>query len=112
VNSNQYEARFWLVQNPKGLNPKFRHATYQAAQAEARRLAALNPGQTFIVLQSCETVTTKPVEVVSKAHAAPDVLAYVKRLEQTNPAALKAAERVTVTDARDPFRGLPTSWGF
>lgn len=41
---------FWLVWNPQGNNPTFRHHSREAAQAEAERLARLAPGQRFYVL--------------------------------------------------------------
>jgi hypothetical protein len=42
---------FWLVWNPASVTPPtFRHPTDDSAIAEAGRLAALNPGETFFVL--------------------------------------------------------------
>jgi glutathione S-transferase len=45
-------APFWLVWNPNGRSPTFRHPSEQNAVTEAERLARLNPGETFIVLES------------------------------------------------------------
>lgn len=42
--------RFWLVWNPSGSNPKRRHASESAANAEAKRLALSAPGSEFFVL--------------------------------------------------------------
>ncbi|HBG32061.1 MAG TPA: hypothetical protein DDW98_15790, partial [Gammaproteobacteria bacterium] len=38
--------------NPNGRSPTFRHPSEQNAVTEAERLARLNPGETFIVLES------------------------------------------------------------
>jgi hypothetical protein len=46
------EAPFWLVWNPQGHAPTFRHPNVQAAKKEAERLAAINPGQKFHVLEA------------------------------------------------------------
>jgi len=42
---------FWLVWNPVGTNPKFRHASEIQATTEAKRLAKDCPGQNFYVLE-------------------------------------------------------------
>ena len=43
---------FWVVWNPKGRSPQFRHESEDAATAEARRLAAANPCGLFYVLHA------------------------------------------------------------
>lgn len=43
---------FWLVWNPSGGRPMFRHSTEEDAKTEAIRLARLHPSCSFIVLQS------------------------------------------------------------
>lgn len=43
---------FWVVWNPDGRSPMFKHDGLLAAQAEAERLARENPAQTFVVLES------------------------------------------------------------
>lgn len=48
---------FYLVWNPAGYPPKYRHDTYKNAEQEATRLARLHPGQKFYVLAvACEAV--------------------------------------------------------
>jgi len=54
---------------PRGLSvkvggakvPNFRHKTFEAAEAEARRLLALFPESTFIILHEVARVKLKPV---------------------------------------------------
>lgn len=41
---------FWLVWNPQGRSPVYRHGSLKSAQAEAARLARNNPGEEFYVL--------------------------------------------------------------
>ncbi len=45
-------APFWFVWNPDGRSPTFRHLSEDNAVTEAERLARLNPGETFVVLES------------------------------------------------------------
>lgn len=52
------KATFYIVWNPDGPTaPRFRHDTLGAAQREARRLAAAQPGQDFFVMQAHYRVT-------------------------------------------------------
>ena len=45
--------KFWLVWSPQGDRPpSYRHASYDDAKNEARRLAALHPGKEFFVLEA------------------------------------------------------------
>lgn len=46
--------KFWYVFNPEGRQPTYQHGTLMSAQTEATRLARLNPGQRFIVLEAIE----------------------------------------------------------
>ncbi len=57
---------FYLVWNPNGTNPRFRHSTRTGALTEAQRLAAAQPGQDFYVLHAVSVSRVKdPVETVS-----------------------------------------------
>lgn len=57
-NSLKY-ASFWLVWNPNGSNPTFKHRTKESAVNEAERLAREHRGQTFVVLESvCARIAT------------------------------------------------------
>ena len=56
--------KFWLVWNPQGRNPNYRHTRKAAAEAESRRLATQNPGERFYVLSALSFAQTRePVEV-------------------------------------------------
>lgn len=43
---------FWFVWNPEGRNPTHPHGSKDDAVQEAKRLAAANPLQSFIVLKA------------------------------------------------------------
>ncbi len=43
---------FWVIWNPEGRNPAFKHTSPVEARAEAQRLARLNPGQEFYILRA------------------------------------------------------------
>lgn len=55
-------APFWVVWNPAARNPLFRHSREDSAVCEARRLAAANPDNRFIVLQSVMSVAITSTE--------------------------------------------------
>lgn len=44
--------QFWFVWNPQGNAPTYRHPSEQSAVDEAERLARLNPGHKFVVLEA------------------------------------------------------------
>ena len=46
--------RFWMVWNPRGSAPVCRHSVIESATAEAERLARLNHGVPFFVLEAIE----------------------------------------------------------
>jgi hypothetical protein len=53
---------FFYVFNPVGSKPSFKHLSRAEAETEAKRLARINPGQEFFVLQSVSSF--KAVDVV------------------------------------------------
>lgn len=64
---------FWLVWNPQGHAPQYRHDTEASAAREAERLARLNRGQRFIVLRPvCEIV----VDDVQRTDYEPDDIPF------------------------------------
>ena len=46
------QSKFFLVWNPEGRNPVYRHSSEHLATAEARRLARENPCHVFFVLEA------------------------------------------------------------
>lgn len=48
---------FWIVWNPTGRNPSYRHAVHANAVSEAERLARANPGHEFFVMRADHMVT-------------------------------------------------------
>lgn len=44
--------KFWMVWNPEGGPPTYKHPTEQSAITEAERLAMNNPRATFVVLEA------------------------------------------------------------
>jgi hypothetical protein len=55
--------KFWMVYSPNGNPPKFKHDDSDAAEAEANRLAAANPGETFVVLEAMNEFKTAAPQV-------------------------------------------------
>jgi hypothetical protein len=53
---------FWMIWNKKGTAPKVRHTDIRAAKCEAERLARLNPGERFIVLEAIGSCIKRDVE--------------------------------------------------
>lgn len=62
---------FWLVWNPKGEQPRRQHVTRGAAEAEAARLARLNPEAEFYVL--CPVSCTRVRELEVRRFATEDI---------------------------------------
>lgn len=56
MNDNQQQCPFWLVWNPSGYPPRYKHDTEASASVEARRLASENPGREFYVLRPTSKV--------------------------------------------------------
>ena len=61
---------FWLVWTPNGYPPMFKHATQEAATAEAQRLARNYTNQCYYVL---ETMSVSRKEDVITEDCHPDV---------------------------------------
>jgi hypothetical protein len=58
------DKQFWLVWSPNGLAPpRFRHDTKQAAETEAVRLARLNRGEEFFVLEAVSSARVQDVQL-------------------------------------------------
>lgn len=57
--------KFWMIYGKDGMAPRVLHHSKEAARAEADRLALLNHGQAFVVLEAMEQrkVVPTPVEV-------------------------------------------------
>ncbi len=56
---------FWMVWNPMGRAPTFKHRTKGGAQLEAERLARLNRGETFFVLEAVSMSKAVDVETTT-----------------------------------------------
>lgn len=62
---------FWFVWTKRGRVPRHIHQTAASAEAEAIRLASLNPGSKFIVLRAYAKFSVAPaVEAEAVAEAA------------------------------------------
>jgi len=59
--------KFWLIWCESHGAPTYKHTSLSNAKDEARRLATLHPGQSFVVLESVGSMNK--VEVVWKNHA-------------------------------------------
>jgi hypothetical protein len=62
-------AEFWFVWTKTGHMPRKAHETLDAAETEATRLARLQPGKKFIVLQAVSKFRVTP-EAAQDAEAA------------------------------------------
>ena len=63
--NNSYSDKFWMVVG-NGNSPKVRHATKSLAVQEAERLAKLNPGTNFYVVESV-FVVAQPANLVRRS---------------------------------------------
>ena len=63
---------FFMVYNPLRADARVKHATTAAAQAEAKRLSVLQPGDEFFILQAVAMVSAPkppaPVPVISPTY--------------------------------------------
>lgn len=48
------DTTFWMVWSPEGRSPTHKHELQSLAAKEAERLARMNPGNTFYVLEAVE----------------------------------------------------------
>lgn len=58
--AGESNSKFWLVWNPNGSSPRFRHLTMESAQTEAQRLARQSPSDCFIVLEAIARYEAAP----------------------------------------------------
>lgn len=63
--------KFWMVWGLQRNYPRYRHATKQAAQTEAKRLSGEAPGELFVVLATVDAYisTINPPESVQLVKA-------------------------------------------
>ncbi len=54
---------FWMVWNPDGRAPTYKHHSETAARAESQRLARLEPNATFFVLRAIASYKKDDVRV-------------------------------------------------
>lgn len=57
---------FWMVWDPQGRAPTYKHGSFMEARAEAARLAGRNPGHDFHVLENCGHATKNDIVWVGK----------------------------------------------
>ncbi len=51
-NLEKIEQELYVIWNPKGKNPHYKHTSLEDAEKEAERLANANPNQEFYVLKA------------------------------------------------------------
>jgi hypothetical protein len=57
--------KYWFVHNPvSGNPPKVKHGSYSMAEAEAKRLAAANPGVSFFILETVAAFAAEQPKVI------------------------------------------------
>lgn len=52
--------KFWMVWNPVGRAPVYRHESRASAEREAERLAKLNPTNEFYILEALGFLRKRP----------------------------------------------------
>lgn len=75
------KATFWMVWSPQGNQPRVKHMTEAAATAEAKRLARVAPGNSFVVLKAerafrQEKPEPPPVVEVRLSDISPDEIPF------------------------------------
>lgn len=68
--------QFWMVWNPAARPPVVRHPSEQAATQEAERLARLNPGEQFFVLEAISLRCVDNMKRVDLRNAEPDEIPF------------------------------------
>ncbi len=66
--------KFWMVWNPSGRAPTFKHETEVQAEGEAKRLASLHRGQSFFILEAKKKAVAVDVEVIELCDGSRDSL--------------------------------------
>lgn len=61
------ESKFWVVWQPMGRNPSFRHTSEAGATIESKRLAGLYPNLQFFVLEAKHFSVHQTVKTVQLA---------------------------------------------
>lgn len=71
------QMRFWMVWNPEGRQPQYKHFTRTEADMEAQRLARVNPEQSFYVLKAVSGFKSQPSPVDQiKMFTDPDAIPF------------------------------------
>ncbi|MEF2073527.1 hypothetical protein [Consotaella aegiceratis] len=68
--------KFWMVWNPSGRAPTYKHETKASAETEAMRLAEVSPGDRFFVLKAvsgfvCTVSDPTPIKLVKTSDDEP-----------------------------------------
>lgn len=66
-----FPSQFWMVFGIGKGAPTKGHASREIAESEARRLARMSPGTTFVVLEAVEAVTKREFDTVTYRAAPP-----------------------------------------
>ncbi len=67
------EKKFYLVWNPAGRNPQYRHVTHAAAAKESVRLANANPGETFYVVEALQSACNRGLSISIMVDDEPEI---------------------------------------
>lgn len=54
--------KIWVVYNPNGRAPHYKHTSFESAKQEAKRLARQNPDQRFYVMESVAMALKRDVD--------------------------------------------------
>lgn len=93
---------FWMVWNPAGRAPVFKHESAESAKNEAKRLAELNIGQNFIVLQSIGEASIEKPKATFVAHSGQEDRAVdFSQVVDGTPVRLRNGKRTHFKNRRD-----------